>query len=237
MIGVFKRFFKVAQSEAHSMVDKLENPVKLTEQGIRDLRKDLTISLKNLAEVKSLTIRLKREQTEKKQIATEYEKKAMLLLTRGQKGDINGSDADRLAGEALAKKESAATRAVQISQDLVKQESMVAKMESGVKTVKSQISKWETELTTLRARAKIASSTKRLNQQLAQVDSAGTISLLEKMKSKVEEDEALAESYGEIASVETSVDDEINKALEGSGPIAGQDSLAALKAKMGMVKG
>ena len=49
------------------------------------------------------------------------------------------------------------------------------------------------------------------------------------------EDEALAESYGEIAAEATSVDDEINKALEG-GSSSSTDSLAALKAKMGMNK-
>jgi len=66
------------------------------------------------------------------------------------------------------------------------------------------------------------------------VDSSGTIAMLEKMKSKVEEDEALAESYGEIAAVDKSVDDEINAALAGSGSSSGQASLADLKAKMGI---
>ena len=61
--------------------------------------------------------------------------------------------------------------------------------------------------------------------------------MLEKMKDKVNEDEALAQSYGEMASLETSVDDEINKALgSGGASAATSDSLAALKAKMGMEK-
>ena len=37
--------------------------------------------------------------------------------------------------------------------------------------------------------------------------------MLEKMKSKVEEDESLAEAYGEVANIDKSVDDEINAAL------------------------
>ena len=60
MLGMFKRFFKVAQSEAHAALDKIEDPIKMAEQGIRDLKKDLNNSLKNLAEVKAMTIRLKR---------------------------------------------------------------------------------------------------------------------------------------------------------------------------------
>ena len=60
--------------------------------------------------------------------------------------------------------------------------------------------------------------------------------MLEKMKSKVQEDEALAESYGEMAMIETNVDMEINKALEGEANPQASDSLASLKAKMGINK-
>ena len=51
------------------------------------------------------------------------------------------------------------------------------------------------------------------------------------MKQKVSEDEALATSYGEVAQIETSVDDEIDKALA-SGSTSSQDSLAELKARL-----
>jgi len=236
MFGVFKRLFRVAQSEAHSAVDQLENPIKLTEQGIRDLKKDLESSMKSLAEVKAMTIRFRRDQSEKKQIAADYERKAMLLLGKGQSGGIDAADADRLAGEALTKKEAALTQATAASKDLVNQEKMVAQLEGNVKKLKSQIGQWESELTTLRARSKVASATKKLNKQLALVDSNSTIAMLEKMKSKVQEDEALAESYGEMAMIETNVDNEINKALEGEMNPKASDSLAALKEKMGLNK-
>ncbi len=66
MAGIFRRLFKIGQSEAHATLDKFEDPVKLTEQGIRDLKKDLENSLQSLAEVKALAIRAKREAKEKK---------------------------------------------------------------------------------------------------------------------------------------------------------------------------
>ena len=234
MLGAFKRLFKVAQAEAHSVVDKLEDPIKLTEQGIRDLKKDLNSSLKGLAEVKALTIRLKKEQAEKKQVAADYERKAMLLLESGQKGKIKAEDADRLAGEALSKKEAATKQAITISKGLRDQDRMVAQLEANVKKLKSQVNNWENELTTLRARSRVASATKKLNQQLAGTASDSTIGMLEKMKSKVQEDEALADSYGEIAMVETNVDAEINQALAGEADPKTSESLAELKKKMGV---
>ena len=236
MLQAFKRLFKMAQSEAHSAIDRFENPIKMTEQGIRDLKKDLENSIRSLAQVKALTIRLKKEASDKKQIAGDYERKAMLLLEKGQKGGMDASESDRLASEALAKKEAAITQATTASQDIVNQEKMIAQLESNIKKLKSQIGQWENELVTLRARAKVASSTKKLNQQLAQVDSDSTLAMLEKMKTKVQEDEALAESYGDMAAIENNIDTEINKALAGGSNPKAADSLASLKAKMGINK-
>ena len=56
-MGIFNRIFNVGKAEAHAMVDKLEDPIKMTEQGIRDLKKDLDSSLQALAEVKAMAIR------------------------------------------------------------------------------------------------------------------------------------------------------------------------------------
>ncbi|MDH5721556.1 MAG: PspA/IM30 family protein [Spirochaetia bacterium] len=234
MFKILKRLANVAESEAHAVLDKLEDPIKMTEQGIRDLKSDLGDSLKSLAQVKALTLRLKRDLSEQKNIASDYERKAMLLLEKAAKGELDAAEADRLAMESLSKKEAAIERAKSLAVDLANQEKMVAQLEVNVKSLKSQITKWENEMTTLKARAKVAASTKKLNEQLAKVDSDSTISMLEKMKSKVQEDEALAESYGEIASADTSVDSEIDKALGGSASVSQSESLAALKKKMGM---
>lgn len=234
MAGIFQRLFKVGQSEAHSVIDKFENPIKMTEQGIRDLKKDMQETLRSLAEVKGVTIRLKREAEESKRLAADYERKAMLLLQKMQEGSLPAADAERLASDALSKKEDASQKAVRLIADYEKQDKMAAQLQRNVEKLKSTVSTYENDLITLRARAKTAAATRKINEQMAKVDSSGTIAMLEKMKSKVEEDEALAESYGEIAAVDKSVDDEINSALAGSAASSGNASLADLKAKMGI---
>ena len=40
MAGLFTRILRLGKAEAHSAVDKFEDPIKMTEQGIRDLKKD-----------------------------------------------------------------------------------------------------------------------------------------------------------------------------------------------------
>ena len=234
MASIFQRLFKVGQSQAHDIINKFEDPIKMTEQGIRDLKKDLQGSMRSLAEVKGITIRMKKEAEDNKKLAADYERKAMLLLQKMQKGDIDGAEAERLATEALKKKEDCSQKAVRLMKEQEQQEKMSAQLQANVDKLRSTVSTYENDLITLRARAKTAAATRKVNEQMAKVDSSGTISMLEKMKAKVEEDESLAQSYGELASADKSIDDELNAALGSGKTSAASDSLAALKSKMGI---
>ena len=227
-----KRLFKIGQAEAHSAIDKLEDPIKLTEQGIRDMKVDLDKSLKALAEVKAMAIRSRNDHENYTENASDYEEKAMLLLQRAEKGELDSAEADRLATEALVKKDESLKLAEEANGQRERFEKSVTQLEGNVKTIKTNISKWEAELKTLKARVKVSNATKNLNKQLSQIDSTDTVSMLERMKDKVAQEEALAESYGEIANESRSVDQDIDKALEGSSISKATDELAALKAKM-----
>lgn len=234
MSSFFSRVFKIGQAEAHSVIDKFEDPIKLTEQGIRDLRNDLQTAMTSLAEVKAIAIRTRRDADNKKKLAADYERKAMLLLQRAQNGTLDMAEAERLATEALAKKEQQAGEAVRSAQEAERHEQMVNQLQANVNKIKSAVSTYENDLITLKARSKTASSTKKINQQLAKIDSSGTMAMLEKMKAKVEEEETLAIAYGEMATPDKSVDDEINTALiKGQTPTASA-SLLELKKKMGI---
>ncbi len=233
-MNLFKRLFKVGEAEAHSVVNKLEDPIKMTEQGIRDLKRDLQGAMTGLAEVKGVAVRLNKEAEDAKRQVAEYERKAMLLLQRAQDGQLDVAQAERLATEALAQKEQMSERAAQMARDAQQQQAMATQLQDKVQQLKSTIQTHENELVTLRARAKTAASTKKINQQLAQVDSSSTIAMLERMKNKVEEDEALAQAYGEVANIDNTVDSEIDRALAGSETSNAQDRLAELKAKMGI---
>ncbi len=234
-MNVFKRIFKIGEAETHSMIEKLEDPIKMTEQGIRDLKKDLDNSLKALAEVKAMAIRSKNDMQTNLSKAKDYEGKAMLLLKKAQSGEIEASDADRLATEALSKKEEYSQAAGRAKTEVERFDGNVAQLDSKVKKLKSDISAYENELRTLKARVKVSEATAKVNKQMAQIDSSSTVSMLERMKDKVAQQEALAEAYGEVAGESKSLDDEIDSALDGSSAKA-SDDLAALKAKLGMDK-
>lgn len=233
-MNIFKRIFRIGQAEVNAGIDKLEDPIKMTEQGIKDLKKDLNKSIEALASVKAMAIKARKEEETYLNKSKDYEKKAMLLLGKAQSGDMDSTDAERLAKEALSRKrenDGLQTRATSEHQRL---QQNVDKMQGKIQQLRSNISSWENELKTLKGRVKVSEATEKLNRQLSDVDSSSTVALLEKMREKVDQKEAIAESYAEIAGEATSLDDEINLALEGVKPTE-DDDLAALKAKMGML--
>ncbi len=232
-MGVFQRIFKTAQSQAHSLVDQMEDPIKTTEQAIRDLKKDLHAAMQSLAQVKAIAIRLKKDSDDQKKSAQDHERKAMLLLQKMESGDLAQDEAERLATELLSKKEDAVRRASTLLEDHKQQQKMADQLQAKVEKLKQTITRYDNELVTLRARARTAKSMRKINQQLSSVDSSGTIATLERMKDKVMEEESLAQAYGEMSDNSSDLDDQIEKALAPSAA-QGSESLAQLKKKMGI---
>jgi len=115
----------------------------------------------------------------------EYENKAIALIKRAEKGALDVSEADRLATAALNEKEMAAKN-LQTSLTTQKTyEAQVAKLSSTIDRLKKTINQWENESKTLKARAKVSNATKTVNKTLANIDSDGTVAMLERMKEKV----------------------------------------------------
>lgn len=230
-MGIFSRLFNVGKAEAHAAIDKLEDPIKMTEQGIRDLKKDLDKSLQALAEVKALAIRSKRELNEQRSLGQNYEQKAILLLQKAEKGDLDVAEAERLATEALARKEEAVANVARAQEEVTRFDQNISQLDANVKKLKSTITRYENELRTLKARARVSSATQKINKQLSGIDSSGTVSMLEKMKDKVAQQEAMAEAYGEISVENRSLDEEIDATLNETN-VKASNALEELKAKM-----
>ena len=104
-MNIIKRLFRIGKAEAHSAIDSLENPIKMTEQGIREMKEQLDQSVHALAQVKALSIRRKNEKEALINQSEDYQNKAMLLVQKGIKEEMPIEEADRLAKEALKKKE------------------------------------------------------------------------------------------------------------------------------------
>lgn len=230
-MNIFKRLFKIGEAEANSAIDNMEDPIKLTEQGIRDLRSDLSKNLESLAQVKALAIRANNDRDSYQNKANDFHSKAVAIVTKGKEGDLDASEADRLAKEALIKKEENLALTQQAANEADKIKTSINQLESNISELKSTINKWENELQTLQARVKVSKAKTRLNKQMAELDSNNTVSMLERMKDKAAQQEALADAYADMANKSQPIEDEIAKAADTVGKRA-DDALSALKEQL-----
>lgn len=232
-MNIIKRLFNIGKAEAHEVVDQLEDPIKLTEQGIREMDVDLEKSLKALAEVRVFTNRSRSGISIYKSRMNEYEKKAVLLLQKGQNGQMSMDTAEGLAADALGKKAEYGAELKAYKQEYDRFSKTEEQLDISVTKLRRNITKWKNELVTLKARLRVSQATRQLNQQLAEIDSNSTISMLENMRDQVAEEEALADSYAEIAGQNTTIDEEIDRAIGGHSADT-MDELERLKGRHGI---
>jgi len=227
-MNIFKRLVNIGKAELHSVIDDFEDPIKLTEQGIREMKEQLAEKGESLAQMKALAIRKKNEAEAEERSAKDYYKKAVLLVQKAEKGEVEGSEADRLAKEALKKQAAAQENVTLLKAESEKLHGDCDKMQGNIDHLKGSISKWETELKTLNARVQVSEATRDINQKMTQIEAGGTVSMLEKLKERVIQQEAEAEAYLEISKAGQSVDDEIN-ALVKNDHAEAEDALQKLK--------
>ena len=94
--------------------------------------------------------------------------------------------------------------------------------------MKSSITKWENELKTLKARVQVSEATKDINQKMTQMDTGSAVSMLEKLKDRVVQQEALAEAYSDLSKSGKSIDEEID-AMVNSNDTKAEEALNRLK--------
>ena len=228
-MNLFQKFFKVIQSFLHGFLNHIQDPILMAEQAIRDLKKDYDTSMKNLAEIKALSIEAKEKISQNTEIAKDYEKKALVLLQKAQNGELEQEKADRLASEALKKKQEAIEEIKKQTLSVRNYDSMSEKLETKISGLKEQIENWEGQVKTLKARHKVAVTTKKINQKMLSKSDNTAQALLENLKETVNKEEALATAYDEMNSIETDIDKEINEAIGSQYSNDVQQSLLELK--------
>jgi phage shock protein A len=232
-MNIFKRIFRIGQAEIHAAVDKMEDPVNMTEQGIRELRIDLTEATEAYAKVKALAIRTENDQLQCQQESRNYAEKAILIMRKAQAGQVDLIKAETLAREALSLRNKYYVESEDLGQQAIALQRSSMEMQRNTEILKENMEKWEKELRILKARAKVSSATVQVNKQLAQLDNNGTISMLERMKAKIEDQEALAKAYGEISRDKNNLKEELNSLIKDDSFSIEKD-LQAIKEKLGI---
>lgn len=154
-------------------------------------------------------------------------------MQKAQAGQIDLVKAETLAREALSLRRKYYVESEELGQQVIVLQQSSLDMQRNTEILKENLDKWEKELRTLKARVKVSSATLHVNKQMAQLDNNGTIAMLQRMKTKVEDQEALSKAYGQISRDKHSLKEELDNLLKDDSFSIEKD-LQAIKEKLGI---
>ncbi|MFZ4862477.1 PspA/IM30 family protein [Sphingobacterium sp. Mn56C] len=231
-MNIFKRLLKIGQAEIHALVDKMEDPIHLTEQGIKDMKKQLRETEEGYIQSRAQVIRNENLIQSKKIEAQDYEDKARIALEKIPKQELDMEQAEHLAMEALRRKKDILDDLKLLNAETEKHAHTAKEIAASIDILTRNISKWEKELTTLKAKEKVNSAAEFANKQMANIASNSTIEMLEKLKAKAASDDAMGEAYREVALTQRLADtDPINSEARNQNT---KQELEQLKKQLGL---
>jgi len=227
-MSIFDRLFRIGKAEANAAVDKLEDPAKMAEQILRELRANYQQAITGEAEIKALALQHRASELQNRNAADDWERKANELLDRVESKQLDEAKGNELAMKAAEAHQNALIQADQFAKMAEKEESAVAVMDAKIKQIKEQIAETESRAQLISSRAKTAEVTEKINKTLSNVDTDGLMATLNRMDQKATAAEFRSAAYAQIEDSTMSSEQEINKVL---GTSSASNALEAIKAK------
>lgn len=218
-MGLFRRLRDLTMSNINALIDQAEDPVKMTDQYLRDMEEDIgdaeAAVARQIAVAKGLEQQLK--QTEEA-----AEKRSKQAETAVLKGD------DELAKELLTEKKRLEQKAAELRPQVEQSQAQTATLREQLDEMREQYQELKRKRDTLVARAEAAKAQKQIAEAFSGFSSDGATRGFDRMEEKVRRMEAEAEART-VVDKEKGLDERV-AALETDSV---DDELAALKKRLG----
>jgi phage shock protein A len=221
-MGILSRMKTVFKSEVNAALDKAEDTEKMLNQTVLDMQQQLAKAKQQVAVAIADEKRLARQYREHQEQVDGWMDKAKLAVQKGN---------DELAKAALARKTEYEGLASEYKKQWDAQKASVDNLKASLRELERKIDEARRQKDLLIARNKRAKAQKQIHQTMSSMSTdAGAFNAFERMKRKVDEEEARAEAAAELStsSEEVSLDRQFAD-LEKSSV---DDELASLKAQM-----
>ena len=232
MAGILSRFKDIMSSNINALLDKVEDPMKMIDQYLRNLESDL-------GKVKAETAAVMAEETKSKRELDECIASINKMQTYAEKALLSGNEAD--ARTFLSKKGELNNKLISLQQtyDIAKENS--TKMREMHDKLIKDISQLNTRRDELKAKMAVANTQEKLNKIGSSVNGAiGNMSKFDEMEAKINKKLDMANAMAELnnSQKEENIEDLIakydNETKNTSSEI--DDELSELKSKLGLDK-
>lgn len=222
-MGILERFNDIMMSNINALLDKCENPEKMIDQSLRNMREDL-------AKVKSETAGVKADEKSAKRKLDDCQAEIDKVTKAAENALIAGNEDD--ARQLLAKKSDLTATLTSYQQTYDVTHENAVKMEQMYKKLTREIESLETRQDAIKAKVATAKAQERVNKVAGGIDTSGSLGAFERMEAKANKMLDKAEAEAELTASTHSSDDLVNKYATGGQEVDAE--LAAMKAKLGL---
>lgn len=226
-MGIFQKLSLLIRSNLNDLIARAEDPEKMLEQVIIDMREQQTKAKQEVALAIAEERKLKAQVESEFKQAQEWERRAVLALQQGR---------DDLARQALMRQQEYGQRAQSLHETWQRQASDTEKVKDALRQLQVKIEEAQRKKNLLVAKQKRAQAQKRIHETMAGLSDTSAFETFERMAQKIEHTERLALASAEV-SEELSGDplEKQFKALESSsGSEDIEYRLLEMKQKMGL---
>ena len=227
-MGIFDRLATVLKSNINDLISSAENPEKMLNQIIVDMRDQLVKAKQQVASAIADEKRLEDQARQEAKLAQDWEQRAMLAVQQGR---------DDLARQALMRQSEHATHAQTLEATWQQHRLETEKLKASLRDLNDKIEEAKRKKNLLLARQRRAEAQKRIAETMSGLSEKSAFEAFARMEEKIEQNERQIKASAEIDE-EFSGDRLLKdfKSLEITAGGVGADArLLALKQQMGML--
>ncbi|MCY4647898.1 MAG: PspA/IM30 family protein [Gammaproteobacteria bacterium] len=229
-MGIFQKLSTLIKSNMNDLIAKAENPEKMLNQIILDMRDQLAKAKRDVAGAIADERKLGAQLDAEVKQAQAWKKRAELAVREGR---------DDLAMQALSRQQEHTQRAGALEQTWRAQKEETEKLKASLRTLNDKIEEAKRKRNLLIAKQKRAQAQKRIHATMSGLSDQSAFEAFNRMAAKIEEEERRSLAQAEVTEALTgdSLEDEFTRLESGGEGAALDDRLLALKAQMGLLPG
>jgi len=201
-MGIFRRLSDLLKSNVNDLIDRAEDPEKMVKQIIIDMQTELTKATQNYGKAKASEHLAEKRYLEAQKQSQNWENKAKAALSQGN---------EELAKQALAKKVKADEDTANYKQMYESISDQTEAIGNQVEVLKAKLEEAKSRQAMLIARSQMADTQKGLAKAAGGFDGNSSLEKFNRMEEKIEQKEAEAAAFSEIAGADNDLNDAFDK--------------------------
>ncbi len=227
-MSIFAKLSTVIKSNINDLISRAENPEKMLNQIILDMRDQLAKAKREVAAAIADERKLRSQLDDEVKQTRQWEHRAMLAVKEGR---------DDLAKQALMRQQEHAERAATLEGTWRAQADETDKLKGSLRQLNDKIEEAKRKRNLLVAKQRRAQAQKRIHETMSGLSNTSAFDAFNRMAEKIEEQERQSIAHAEVTEAlgPGTLEDEF-KVLESGGPTGDvEDRLLALKHEMGLI--